>query len=386
MIEPGLTPAQVRQLFPSLQHRVHLATCAIAPPSTPLTAALHLMLAALLTTPWPEFESMTDYVREHAATVLGAATEQIALVPSVSVGTYQVASTQRWRGSRRRVLVSASDFPGVAHVWLAQQVRGCDVVFIDTAAGTDPLDAYRAALDEHTALVCAPLVTYRDGLRLPISDLAHAAHQAGAKLVVDASQAAGVMPVDVASLDCDYLITTTSKYLLGLPGLALLYARHPAAGPKPTLTGWQARQHPMAFDPLTLDWPASARRMETGTPAIAAVYAAVAGLQLIERLDLTAVHQHVTSLVNHAAQRLRAHGERLTLPKAEHRGAHLVLHDPQPQVLADWLERHNVLTAPRAGVLRIAFHAFNDHEDVAQLCDAIERHRSHGMAGNGRRP
>ncbi|MCP2323613.1 selenocysteine lyase/cysteine desulfurase [Hamadaea flava] len=376
MNEPDLTLDQMRELHPNLQYRVHLATCSIAPPSTPMTAAMHAVLAALLRPAWTEFENTADYVREHAATLLGAATEQIALVPNVSIGAYQVASTQRWRGARRRVLVCASDFPGIAHVWLAQQVRGCEVVFVDTPPGTNPVDAYRAVLDERTAIVCAPLVTYRDGLRLPIADLARHAHAVGAKLLVDASQAVGVMPVDVASLDCDYLVTATSKYLLGLPGLALLYVRRPAAGPKPTLTGWQARQQPFDFDPLTLDWPPSARRLETGTPAVAAIYGAVAGLQMIGRLDLSAVHQHVTGLVNHAAQRLRSRGERLTLPNPEHRGAHLVLHDASPQTLAHWLERHNILTAPRAGILRIAFHAFNNHDDVNTLCDAIEAHRS----------
>jgi selenocysteine lyase/cysteine desulfurase len=384
--EPNLTLDQMRELHPNLEHRLHLATCSIAPPSTPMTAAMHTVLAALLRPAWAEFETTADYVREHAAALIGAATEQIALVPNVSTGAYQVASTQRWRGVRRRVLVSAGDFPGVAHVWLAQQVRGCEVVFVDTPPGANPVDAYRAVLDERTAVVCAPLVTYRDGFRLPIADLARAVHQAGAKLLVDASQAAGVMPVDVAGLDCDYLITTTCKYLLGLPGLALLYVRHPAAGPKPTLTGWQARQQPFAFDPLTLDWPPSARRLETGTPAVAAIYGAVAGLQMVERLDLDAVHRHVAGLVNHAAQRLRSHGERLTLPKPEHRGAHLVLHDPNPQALAHWLERHNILTAPRSGILRIAFHAFNNHDDVTILCDAIEAHRSSRMAGAGRTP
>ncbi|MEV0269852.1 aminotransferase class V-fold PLP-dependent enzyme [Hamadaea sp. NPDC050747] len=386
MTEPDLTLDQMRQLHPNLEHRLHLATCSIAPPSTPMTGAMHAVLAALLRPAWTEFETTTEYVRQHAAQLLGAATEQIALVPSVSVGVYQVASTQRWRGARRRVLVNAGDFPGVAHVWLAQQVRGCEVVFVDTPPGTNPADAYRAVIDERTAIVCAPLVTYRDGLRLPITDLAHATHQVGAKLLVDASQATGVMPVDVAALDCDYLITATSKYMLGQPGLALLYVRQPAAGPKPTLTGWQARQKPHAFDPLTLDWPPSARRLETGTPAIAAIYGAVAGLQMVGRLDLAAVHQHVTNLVGHAAQRLRSRGEKLTLPKPEHRGAHLVLHDPNPNALAHWLERHNILIAPRAGILRIAFHAFNNHDDVALVCDAIEAHRSTRLATAGRTP
>ncbi|MFD6107806.1 aminotransferase class V-fold PLP-dependent enzyme, partial [Nocardia salmonicida] len=59
--------------------------------------------------------------------------------------------------------------------------------------------------------------------------LGSAGRGGGAEVFVDAYQAAGVEPVDVHRLDCDYLVAGTSKYLLGLPGLAFLYARRPEA-------------------------------------------------------------------------------------------------------------------------------------------------------------
>jgi selenocysteine lyase/cysteine desulfurase len=239
-------------------------------------------------------------------------------------------------------------------------------------------DSYRAVLDDRVALVSVPLVSYRSGVRLPVADVAAAAHAAGARVFVDAYQAAGVLPVDVTELDCDYLVAGSMKYLLGLPGVAFLYARSaPAGDHDPVLTGWFGRVDPFAFDPTLLDFPAAARRFETGTTAVPAIYAANAGLRLINGLDGAAVARHVTGLVALAADRLAAAGERLRLaPDPADQGAHVGLLDRDPPALADWLAGRGIVVSPRGPLVRIAFHYYNNASDVAAVCAAIEEFRS----------
>ncbi|HEY4938307.1 MAG TPA: aminotransferase class V-fold PLP-dependent enzyme, partial [Actinomycetota bacterium] len=129
------------------------------------------------------------------------------------------------------------------------------------------------------------------------------------------------------------------KYLLGLPGVAFLYARDGLAEEcPPQLTGWFGRVDPMAFDPFLLDFPEEARRFETGTPAVPALYAANAGLELVRGLDLHDVHAHVRALVASAVDRLDAQGEQLSIPAGPPvgaaRGAHVAIVDPDPAALA----------------------------------------------------
>lgn len=160
--------------------------------------------------PWHLFEERTAQARERFAALVGADPEQIAVVPNASVGAYQVASTADWT-ARPRLVTTPLEFPSLAHIWLAQRPRGAEVVFAE-----DP-EEYAAAVDTTTRLVSVPMTAYQDALRMPVAEIAEIAHARGAEVFVDAYQAAGVEPVDVHRLDCDYLVAGTSKYLLGLP-------------------------------------------------------------------------------------------------------------------------------------------------------------------------
>jgi len=378
------SPALFRQQFPTLSSKAYLASCSLAAPSLAVQEALERMLTAMRgRAPWSDFETEVDTARQGFAALIGTSPQQIALVPSVSVGAYQVASLLRWAGGRPRVLVSTAEWPGMAHVWQAQLARGAQVDWIDTAPDRPPFDDYRAALDERVNAVSVPLVDYRDGVRYPIAELTAAAHDAGAVVVVDASHAVGVQPVDVTQLGCDYLIATTSKYMLGLPGLAFVYVRDPESGRKPTLTGWLGRINPQAFDPR-LDWPGHAGRLETGTPAIPSVYAANAGMALLAGLDLAAVSDHVLDLTCRAARRLQTAGEYVVLPPAEARGAHIAMHDQHPQDLARWLADRDIVVAPRGSKVRVAVHYFTTDTDVDSLCDAVGDYRRRPRSADGR--
>ncbi|HET7668460.1 MAG TPA: aminotransferase class V-fold PLP-dependent enzyme [Mycobacterium sp.] len=371
------TPAQFRAEFPVLDRVVHLASCSLGARSAALDAALGQMLAAMSagSAAWSDFEQQAQGARQRFAALIGAHQDQVAIVPNASIGAYQVASTLML-GCRDRVITTSEEFPSIAHVWLAQRPRGVQVGYADGGGG--PVDAghYRAAVDDHTALVSVPLVTYEHGRLLPVSEVAALAHARGARVFVDAYQAVGVLPVDVAELGCDYLVAGTCKYLLGLPGVAFLYVRDGVAGGlDPSLTGWFGRTDPFAFNPRRLDFPATARRFETGIPAVPALYAANAGLDLIAGLDLHEVQRHVTRLIELATQELTAQGERLPDAAAAH-GAHIGLTDTDAPALAAWLGERGIAVSPRGSVTRLSFHYFNDEHDVEQLCAALRQFRS----------
>ncbi|RKN51253.1 aminotransferase class V-fold PLP-dependent enzyme [Micromonospora endolithica] len=323
---------------------------------------------------WSAAEEQVTDARRRFAQLIGAEVDQVAILPNVSIAAHQAVSGRRWR-RRRDLLTTTAEFPAVAHVWLAQENRGARVRWCGSRAGRVNADDYLRAITIDTALVSVPAVTHRDATRLNIRRVADAAHAAGAAVIVDAYQAAGVMPLHVDALRCDYLITGTGKYLLGLPGLAFLYARHPN-GPAPGLTGWMGRTDPHALDPTRLDFPSHARRFETGTPSVAAAYAAVAGLTLIQDLNLTAVREHTQRLLASAAHRLTDQGEIVDLARSvDERGAHLTLIEPHAWAMAAWLENHGIAVAPRRGVVRVAVHAYTSDDDIDALCDAIAVYR-----------
>lgn len=359
-----MNAAGFRERFPALERTVHLANCSLGARSVDLDDALRTMLddMAAAGAPWGLFEEQIFEARQRFARLIGAESAQIAVVPNASVGAYQVASTTDW-SARSKIVTTDLEFPSIAHVWLAQRSRGAEVEYAER---------YEELVDGRTALVSVPMTTYQYGQRLPVADVARLAHDAGAKVFVDAYQAVGNEPVDVGRLGCDYLVAGAMKYLVGLPGLAFLYVRDPESlDREPSLTGWFGRVDPFAFDPRTLGFSATAARFETGTAGVPAAYAANAGLRLIGGLDLAEVRRHVLDLQDHAAELLTAQGEQLRLLPRDERGSHFGLIDADPAGLAKSLARHGIAVAPRGDVVRIALHYYTNASDVAALCAAL---------------
>ncbi|MQA03307.1 MAG: aminotransferase class V-fold PLP-dependent enzyme [Streptosporangiales bacterium] len=383
---PGATPADAdsparfRDRFPSLTDTVHLASCSQGAASTDLSAALlefqHTMRE--YGAPWDRWMAEVARARQLFAELIGAHPDEVAVVPCASDGAFQIASTYGWQ-ERPRIVTTDMEFPSIAHVWLAQRPRGAEVVHLPDRDGTLPAEDFAAALGDRVSLVSVPLASYRNGARLPVADVVGMAHDAGARVFVDAYQAAGVLPIDVRELDCDYLVAGALKYLLGIPGIAFLYVRGGLTDEvPPQLTGWFAQSDPYAFDPRTLDLAPTARRFETGTPSIPSAYGAVAGMRCLARADQAAVWQHVGELATDLHESLARAGEQLWSPaEPALRGAQVAIVDEQPTELAAYLANRRIATSPRGHVLRLSLHYYNDHSDVAKVCEAIADYRKH---------
>jgi len=354
--------------------RTHLSGCSLPPRWRGIDEAMASMLHAMADdpAPWHGFEAEVELSRQRFAELVNASADQIAVLPTATVAAYQVATAQDW--SRPQILGTDEDFPSISQLLQAQQVRGARLDFVP-----DPLslDSWQEFLSERTGLVSVPLVTYRHGVCTPVAELCRLAAAAGARTFVDAYQGAGVVPIDVEELGCDYLVAGASKYLLGLPGVAFLYCREPGAIRRPPeLTGWMGRVPPNNFDPRCAEVADTARRFEIGTPAIPAVLAVSAGLRLLNEVGVSKVYEHVCRLRERLADGASAAGLPLVgfRPGRPH-GAHLAFAMPDPGATADRLAARGVSVSPRGDVVRVAMHLYNTDADIDRVLECLAAQR-----------
>ena len=376
-----VTPEEFRLRFPALSNMVHLASCSQGALSDTLTTALLEFQHTLLRygAPWEQWTREVELARELFARMINATPDEIAVLPSVSTAAYQVASTRDWR-SRPRVVTTDMEFPSVAHVWLAQRGRGAEVRHVEDRSGVVYPQDYDKLVDRTCGLVSVPLVSYRNGARLPVRHVIDKARSVGALTFVDAYQGAGVEPIDVRELGCDFLAAGSLKYLLGIPGIAFLYVRNGVADAQdPPATGWFGRRDPFSFDPRNIDYPSTARRFESGTPAIPAAYGAVAGMRVLASLEPDAVRNHIAEIGQYAHDALLADGERLWSPTEKAlRGPQVAVMDPDPTDLAGYLASRGIVTSPRGELLRIAFHYYTTAADIDAVAAAVREYRRIG--------
>jgi selenocysteine lyase/cysteine desulfurase len=174
-----------------------------------------------------------ERVREAAAALLGAEARSVALVPSVSYGMRLAAELLPLpRGSS--VLVLADEHPSCTATWAAAAARsGAELRAVRRRAGRTWTENVLAQIDERSRIVAVPACHWHDGAALDLQAIAGGARSCGAALVIDASQAWGVLPIDLAALDPDLVISAANKWLLGPPGLAYAWIaeRHHAQAP-----------------------------------------------------------------------------------------------------------------------------------------------------------
>ncbi|HUQ41746.1 MAG TPA: aminotransferase class V-fold PLP-dependent enzyme [Candidatus Limnocylindrales bacterium] len=314
-----------------------------------------------------------EALRADVARILGAATDEIAIEPNVSAGLVGIASTFDYT-KRPKVIVSDLDFPTDGHAFLAVRERGAQVEFVRSPDRIRmPLELFETAIDERTAAVCTGHVYFTSGWIQDVKALAEICHRKGAQLIVDAYQSIGAFPFDVHDSGVDYLVGGTLKWLMGGPGVAFLYARADvAAKARPSAVGWWGVADPFAFDVEHLEPGAGARRFEYGTPAVAAIYAARAGISLLEEIGIDTVRERHMALSQLLVDGARSQGWTVRSPiEARERTAIVTLEHPDPHRAVDELRAQRVITDTRPGLIRLSPHHFNTAEDIERALEVL---------------
>jgi len=213
---------------------------------------------------------------------------------------------------------------------------------------------------------------FMNGWRSEVKRLVALAHSRGALVLLDDYQDCGTRPVDVKDLDVDIYVAGTLKYLLGPPGLAMMYVRPELAKTlTPTISGWFAQTNPFAFEVKTLDLSPTARRFEAGTPAIPNIYAAIKGVELLQEIGLHEVAGQIAHLTMQFMRGVRNLGIQMKTPP-DSVGPLTVLKCKDSDTLVTKLAAKEIIVSNRKDGLRVAFHVYNTMEDVEAVLDALK--------------
>jgi len=373
-------PARVRHRFPILERLVYVNSCSQGALSDSVRASYEDYLRDWdeQGAPWEYWVERAEAVRGAFAGLVGADADEIAVTTSLSAGVSALFSGLRFEGERTTIVVSDFEFPTVGQIAHAQELRGRRVVHVPEAGdATIPLEHFDAAIDERTALVAVTHVCYRNGSRVDLDGVVRLARERGALVLVDAYQAAGAIPLDVRTLDVDFLAAGTVKYLLGSAGLAFLYCRSDLVERiRPTSTGWFADEDIFQMDIHDYSPSSTARRFEFGTPPIPNIYAGLAGLELVQEIGIAETEEHVRGLTALLIAGVEDLGGRVVTPHdPDRRGPLVAVASTDEHALVAALGGEGIVTSSRDGNLRVSFHGYNSTEDVEAVVAALERNR-----------
>ena len=347
-----------------------------------LRAALAAGAAALQCSARPWTESMDDWlarpqrVRALAAALIGCESESLALIPSVAYGMALAAECLPLRPGQT-VLTLAGEHPSGVNVWQTAALRqGARLQQLRRDDGTRWTESLLAAIDERVAIVVTPACHWHDGHPIELKRVARAARAQGAALVVDATQALGVLDLNLGKLDADFVMAAGHKWLLGAPGLAYLHlaARHRQTMPlEQHAWGRVGGLSAEIVDGAAPDYVDGAARFDgSGIYSHPALAMAEAGLSQLRAWGITKVREQLRSWQQHLLQALALSD----LPgwTAIVESANIsALEPPQSdsdlcQALAQALHDQQMVVAARGQFLRVSPYLHNTPEDAARLC------------------
>ena len=354
---------------------------------------------------------------------------------NVHRGVYTIAeeATRRFEAARTNVgrFIGAPD-PGrevvftknatealnlVAHTWGRTHLGRGDVVVLTEMehhanivpwhmlAAERGIELRWIPIDDDGQLVLDDLDAVLDGAKLlgvtcmsnvlgtlnPITELAAAAHAAGAVVLADACQSVPHLPTDVASLGVDFLAFSAHK-MLGPTGIGVLWGREELLAELPPFLGGgemilDVRKD--GFTPNDIPW-----RFEAGTPPITEAIGLGAAVDYLRAVGMDAVRAHEISLTAYALDALNERfgdGIRIFGPSdAEARGGVLsfALGEVHPHDISQILDQYGVCVRAghhcakplmrRLGVnstARASFALYNDERDVDTLVEALDEAR-----------
>jgi selenocysteine lyase/cysteine desulfurase len=378
---PQSSSAEIRARFPSLPRLAYLNSGSYGLLSDSVQAAIqeYVQLRLRAGADWDAWVERSFALAARIAELVHADVDEIAITGSASSGINSVASAMDFSGARNRVLVSNYEFPTSGQIWHAQAQRGAVVEHVaEDAEGLIPIEHFERMIDERTRIVALSRVCYRHGGKLlddQVREIARIAHRHGAYVILDGFQSFGAEAVDVKSLEVDFAVGGTYKYLLGTAGIGFLFARRDlATSLVPTVSGWFAQEQVGAMNIFANDPSHSARRFQGGTPPVLSCYASHAGIGLILEHGPERIESRVRALTDAAVERFRAAGFTLATPE-QARGPMLALRARDAVALVDRLIERDIVTSHRDGNLRAGFHFYNDESDLDRLVEALEANR-----------
>ena len=328
---------------------------------------------------WGDWAGHQETVRALVAKVLNADSGEIAITTSASAGVSSLASAFDFTGKRNKIVTTENEFPTIGQIWHAQERRGAKVVHIQSQPDlTVDTAALINAIDDETLIVSVTMVCFRNGAMTDLDPIIEAAHKKGALVLVDAYQGTGAVPIDMKALKADFLVGGVLKYMLGAPGVGFMFARSSTTSQLiPITTGWFAARDIFAMDIHSYDPAEDARRFESGTPPIPALYPAASGMEMLLEIGVPQIYDYVLPLHEELREGIESLGGKVVTPaeKAKH-GAMLAVASTDEHAHVAALEGEKVITSSRDGNIRISPHFYNNREDVKKVLEAFAKHKS----------
>ena len=321
-------------------------------------------------------ENVFKDLHRRAAHLINATADDIAAGSSAT----ELLCSLAWAvspGKDQNVVSTEIVFPSTVYPWhRVANSTGCEIRLAKEKNNFMHPDDIIALIDQHTAVVCISHVEYGNGQTFDLQLLAEAAQEHDALLVVDATQSAGAIPIDVQTCPVDALICGAYKWLCGPFGAAFMYvAPHLSEKLEPGLVGFRSHKNMWDLDASRIDYPQAAKKFEFSTMAFGCAVGLTRAIDFLNEIGVENIFHYNRQLADILITGLRSRDAVITSPLGDEDRSSIVtayFENIDSKEIIKGLKAAQVFVSSRAGAIRFSPHLYNTAEDMDSALAEID--------------
>ena len=322
-------------------------------------------------------ENVFKDLHRRAAHLINATADDIAAGSSAT----ELLCSLAWAvspGKDQNVVSTEIVFPSTVYPWhRVANSTGCEIRLAKEKNNFMHPDDIIDLIDQHTAVVCISHVEYGNGQTFDLQLLAEAAQDHDALFVVDATQSAGAIPIDVQACPVDALISGAYKWLCGPFGAAFMYvAPHLSEKLEPGLVGFRSNKNMWDLDASRIDYPQAAKKFEFSTMAFGCAVGLTRAIDFLNEVGVENIFQYNRQLADILITGLRSRDAVITSPLDDEDRSSIVtayFENIDSKEIIKGLKAAQVFVSSRAGAIRFSPHLYNTAEDMDSALAQIDK-------------
>jgi selenocysteine lyase/cysteine desulfurase len=273
----------------------------------------------------------------------------------------------------------AEEFPSNVLPWRrVAKHTGATLATVATPADGDWTAAILDAIRPGIRVVALSHCHWTNGALLDLVPIGAACRRVGVIFVLDLTQSLGALPLDLAAVDPDFMVSAGYKWLLCPYGFGLMYVAPRWRDARPLEETWLARANAEDFATLvnySEVYRPGARRFDVGETCVGTILpGAIAALEQLKVWGVGRIAESLKAICDRIAPELEAQG--FAVPAASQRAPHMFgakLPAGRNDDVAGYLREQNVFLSRRGSSIRFSPHLHVIEADLIQLTDALKR-------------
>ena len=303
-----------------------------------------------------------------AARLINTSSENISAGSSAT----ELLSSLAWAVSPTKdqnVVSTRIVFPSTVYPW--QRVAnstGCEVRLANVNNNFVNVDDIIDLIDQNTKVVCVSHVEFSNGQAFDLDLLSQAAHEHDALFVVDATQSAGVIPIDVKKTPIDVLVAGAYKWLCGPFGAAFMYITSELLEKlEPGLVGFRSHENMWDLNASRLEYSKDAKKFEFSTMAFGCAIGLARSIDYLNTIGVKNIFDYNMQLCDILIEGLQSRNAVINSPLDKKNGSSIItayFDGVDTETIIKSLKAAQIFVSNRAGSIRFSPHLYNNDIDI----------------------